>query len=78
MSRKNGEIPKNWFLTLIGEPVRSAFSVEEFERMASGAGWKTVSNTGIADWKQKFAPALALTERNVRMQWDERIWVGST
>jgi hypothetical protein len=52
--------------------------VEEFERMASGAGWKTVSNTGIADWKQKFAPALALTERNVRMQWGERIWVGST
>jgi hypothetical protein len=77
MARKNGDIPKSWFLALIGEPVRSAFSVEEFERMANGAGWKTVSNTGITEWKQKFAPALTLTERSVGMQWNERIWVGT-
>jgi methyltransferase (TIGR00027 family) len=77
MAKKDGKIPKSWFLTLIGEPVRSAFSVEEFERMASAAGWKTASNTGITDWKPKFAPAVALTERSVGMQWRERIWVGS-
>jgi methyltransferase (TIGR00027 family) len=78
MARKNGGIPRSWFLTLIGEPVQSAFSADEFERMANGAGWKTVSNTGITDWKHKFAPALTLTERSVGMQWGERIWVGTT
>lgn len=78
MARKNGKVPKSFFLTLLGEPVRSAFSVDEFERMANGTGWETVSNTSITDWKQKFAPALVLTERSVGMQWNERIWVGST
>lgn len=77
MARKNGSIPKSLFLTLLGEPPRSAFDVDEFERMASGAGWKTIGNTGITDWKREFAPALTLTERSVGMQSNERIWVGS-
>jgi methyltransferase (TIGR00027 family) len=77
MARKNGKIPKSWFLALMGEPVRSAFSIEELAQMAEKSGWKTFSNTGIEDWKQSLTPGLALTERAVGMQWNERIWVGT-
>jgi len=77
MASNDGKIPKSWFLALLGEPVRSAFSLDEFKLVASGVGWKTVSNTGIADWKREFTPDMTLTERNVGLQWNERIWLGS-
>lgn len=77
MARKNGKIPSSWFLALLGEPARSAFSLEELDQMASNTGWKTMSNTGIADWMPELTPNLKLTERSVGLQWNERIWVGS-
>lgn len=76
MARKNGRIPRALFLALLGEPVRSAFEREELDRLATRTGWRTGSNTGIEDWKRAYAPSLALTERHVGLQWNERIWVG--
>jgi methyltransferase (TIGR00027 family) len=76
MAKRNGKIPKALFLALLGEPVRSAFEREELDGLASRTGWRTNSNSGIEDWKRAYAPSLALTERQVGLQWNERIWVG--
>jgi methyltransferase (TIGR00027 family) len=64
------------FGLMTGEPMRSMFTPEAFDALARGAGWATISNTGIADWKHQLAPDLTLTQRQVGMQWYERIWVG--
>lgn len=76
LARKNGRVPKSLFLVLLGEPVRSAFSLSEITELAATAGWATFSNTGIHDWKPALAPQLELTERQVGLQWNERVWVG--
>jgi methyltransferase (TIGR00027 family) len=77
LGKKDGHVPSSWFLTLIGEPVRSAFAPPELAQLASAAGWATSSDTGIGEWKQELAPELALSERAVGLQWNERVWVGS-
>jgi methyltransferase (TIGR00027 family) len=76
LAKKNGKIPRSWFLSLLGEPVRSAYTLEELTRTVEVSGWRTESNTGIEDWKRRLAPTLDLTERHVGLQWGERIWVG--
>jgi len=76
LGKKNGRVPSSWFMSLIGEPVRSAFAPPELDALARNAGWSTVSNTGIDDWKPELAPSVDLTERAVGLQWHERIWVG--
>jgi methyltransferase (TIGR00027 family) len=76
MAKKNGRKPSSWFMTLIGEPARSAFEPPELATVARAGGWTTTSDTGIEDWKRELAPGLALSERQVGLQWLERIWVG--
>jgi methyltransferase (TIGR00027 family) len=76
LSKNNGKIPRSWFLTLLGEPVRSAYSVEELAHTVEVSGWESESDTGIEDWKLFLAPTLELTEKDVGLQWGERIWVG--
>lgn len=76
MAKKNGRAPRNWFLSLIGEPLLCAYAVDELRRATDSAGWITESNSGIEDWMAKLAPELTLTEKQVGMQWNERIWVG--
>ncbi len=64
------------FGVMTGEPMRSTFEAGALQSLARAVGWETLSNTGIDDWKPKLAPDLALTKRQVGLQWDERIWVG--
>jgi methyltransferase (TIGR00027 family) len=64
------------FGLMTGEPMRSYFTVPELDALGRGAGWTTLSNTGIADWKPELAPTLDLTRRQVGIQWNERVWVG--
>lgn len=75
-SKENGKIPKSLFLSLIGEPVRSAYTPSEMENLANAAGWKLVSDSGIEGWQSEFPIATPLTRRKVGLQWNERIWVG--
>jgi methyltransferase (TIGR00027 family) len=75
MAKKNGKPPRSLFLTLIGEPPRSAFTLPEIAETVSSTGWNVIADTGIEDWKRDRAPNLDLTERKVRMQWYERILV---
>ncbi len=76
MGKKNGKMPRSLLLAVMGEPVRSAFEPEELAALTRQTGWQTTSNTGIEDWLRAYAPTLALTERNVGLQWGERIWEG--
>jgi methyltransferase (TIGR00027 family) len=75
MAKKNGKVPRSWFLAFLGEPIRSAYIVDELAQAAAIAGWETVSNTGIEDWKNRHTPSLNLTEKKVGLQWSERIWL---
>jgi methyltransferase (TIGR00027 family) len=61
---------------LIGEPLRSRFTAAELDALASSAGWRKLTDTGIQDWKREHAPSVVLNRREVGIQWDERIWVG--
>jgi methyltransferase (TIGR00027 family) len=72
-----GNVPQSLFLKIVGEPLISAFTPEEFARQASGAGWTTLSDTGIEDWIQELTPSLRITKKDVGTQWFERIWIGS-
>jgi methyltransferase (TIGR00027 family) len=76
MAKKNGKLPRSWFLAFLGEPVRSAYTVEELAQAVAASGWVTESNNGIEDWINRLTPALDLTEEKVGLQWGERIWVG--
>ncbi len=76
LARKDGKVPRGWFLALVGEPVRSAYTVAELTHTVQVSGWTTESNTGIEEWKNRLAPDLDPTERKIGLQWGERIWVG--
>lgn len=76
LAKKDGKVPWSWVLTLLGEPVRSAYTLEELAHTVRGSGWATESNTGIDEWKYRLAPDLDLSEKTVGLQWGERIWVG--
>jgi methyltransferase (TIGR00027 family) len=76
LAKKDGKVPRSWLLAFLGEPVRSAYTVEEMTEAVAASGWVTESNTGIEDWKTRLTPTLDLTEKKVGLQWGERIWVG--
>lgn len=64
------------FGILIGEPLRSTFGVSELDERASSTGWRTLSDSGIEDWKRELAASVALSQKQVGIQWNERIWTG--
>lgn len=76
MVKKDGRVPHSWFLALLGEPILSAYTMDELGQTTHSAGWITESNTGIEDWKAMLTPDLYLTEKAVGMQWNERVWIG--
>ena len=75
MAKKDGKIPRSLFLRLVGEPVLAAFTPEELSAAARKSGWTIQEDTGIKNWKQRFAATYPLSERNVGMQWNERVAV---
>ncbi len=64
------------FGIMTGEPMCSSFTMTEIDHLADYTGWETISNTGIADWKEELASNISLSRKDVGFQWDERIWVG--
>ncbi len=64
------------FGKLTGEPLLSEFEPGEFNAMATGTGWQTISDTGILDWQNSYAPGISLNKSKVGFQWHERIWIG--
>lgn len=76
MAKRNGKIPKSIFLSLLGEPVRSAYLPIEMAVAMKRCGWNLVDDKGIEDWKRELTPDLKLKRRNVGIQWYERVFVG--
>jgi methyltransferase (TIGR00027 family) len=72
---KNGRVPRNLILALLGEPVRSAFSPGEITDLAKLHGWRRIQDSSVQDWLKE-TPALKLTRRRIGLQWLESIWVG--
>jgi hypothetical protein len=58
------------------EPIRSAYTPAEVSELARGIGWETIQNSGIEDWKTECRSSFSLNEKEVGMQWLERIWIG--
>lgn len=75
LRKKNGRIPRSLFLTLLGEPVRSAFEPAEMRELAQSHRCRPISDTTIEDWLQE-TPGLELTRRQIGLQWLESIWIG--
>jgi methyltransferase (TIGR00027 family) len=77
LRRKNGRIPRSFFLAMLGEPVRSAFAPAEIADLADSQGWRLLSDTTIHDWLKE-TPGLKLRRRQIGLQWLESIWIGET
>jgi methyltransferase (TIGR00027 family) len=75
LRKKNGRIPRNIILALLGEPLRSAFEPDELTQIAASHGWKRVQDSNIEDWLKE-TPGLTLTPRQIGVQYQESIWVG--
>ena len=74
--RKNrGRIPRSIFLSLLGEPVRSAYAPAEIAALARDRSWRKVSDTNIEDWLHE-TPGLTLKRWQIGLQWLESIWIG--
>ena len=75
LRKKNGRIPRNIILSLLGEPLRSAFEPDELTELAASHGWKRLQDSNIEDWLKE-TPGLKLTPRQIGVQYQESIWVG--
>jgi methyltransferase (TIGR00027 family) len=75
LRKKNGRIPRNIVLALLGEPLRSAFDPAELTALAASHGWTRIEDTNLEDW-QRETPDLKLTPRQIGVQYQESIWVG--
>jgi len=75
LSKDNGRIPRSIFLSLLGEPVRSAYSPSQIADLGKECGWTCTADSGIEDWLRDLTPGLRLTRRQAGLQWFERIWV---
>jgi len=75
LRKKNGRIPRNIFLALLGEPLRSAFEPDELSELAASHGWRRLQDSNIEDWLKE-TPGLKLTPRQIGVQYQESIWVG--
>jgi len=73
LSKDRGRIPRSLFLTLLGEPVRSAYSPAEIAELGQTRGWACTADSGIEDWLRDLTPGLRLTRRQAGLQWFERI-----
>lgn len=76
LAKENGKVPGSLYLSLIGEPVRSAYTPSEMTKLAGEEGWGKVRDSGIEDWQSEFPITNPLTRRSVGMQWNERVLVG--
>jgi len=75
LSKDNGRIPRSIFLSLLGEPVRSAYSPSQIADLGKECEWTCTADSGIEDWLRDLTPGLRLTRRQAGLQWFERIWV---
>ncbi|MGA3073993.1 MAG: class I SAM-dependent methyltransferase [Bryobacteraceae bacterium] len=75
LSKDRARIPRSLFLTLLGEPIRSAYSPAEIADLGKAYGWASTADSGIEDWLRDLTPGLRLTRRQAGLQWFERIWV---
>jgi len=75
LSKDRERIPRSIFLSLLGEPVRSAYSPVEIRELTHRRGWNKESDSGIEDWLRAYTPDLRLTRRQAGLQWCERIFV---
>jgi len=75
LRNRNGRVPRNLFLSLLGEPLCSAFSRDQLAELAKSHGWALIEDTNIEDWLKK-TPGLRLKRRQIGVQWLEAIWVG--
>jgi methyltransferase (TIGR00027 family) len=75
LRKKDGRVPRNIVLAILGEPLRSAFAPNELTDLALSHSWRLASDTNIEDWLQE-TPGLTLTRRQIGVQWLESIWVG--
>jgi methyltransferase (TIGR00027 family) len=75
LPKKDGRLPRSLFLTLLGEPLRSAFAPTEIAELAKQHGWRQISDSNLQDWLKE-TPGLTLKRRQIGLQWLESIWVG--
>jgi len=75
LRKKNGRMPRSLVLSLLGEPLRSAFSPAEITDLAKSDGWRRIQDSNVQDWLKE-TPGLKLTRRRIGLQWLESIWVG--
>jgi methyltransferase (TIGR00027 family) len=75
LRKKNGRIPRNIVLAMLGEPLRSAFSPDELTDLAKSHGWRRIQDSNVDDWLTE-TPGLTLKRRQIGLQWLESIWVG--
>jgi methyltransferase (TIGR00027 family) len=75
LRKKNGRVPRNLFLALLGEPLRSAFAPDELTALAKSHGWRRIQDSDVQDWLKE-TPGLTLKRRQIGVQWLESIWVG--
>lgn len=75
LRKKNGRVPRNIVLAILGEPLRSAFSPDEMTDLAKSHGWRRIQDSNVQDWLKE-TPGLTLKRRQIGLQWLESIWVG--
>jgi methyltransferase (TIGR00027 family) len=75
LGQDRGRIPRSLLLSLLGEPLRSAYSPSEIADFGKQCGWTCTADSGIEDWLRDLTPDLRLTRRQIGLQWFERIWV---
>jgi methyltransferase (TIGR00027 family) len=75
-SQQREALPLSFLLATLGEPYRSAFAPAELAEAAHRAGWDTLSDSGVRDWKRELDLRPGLPAGQETMPWNERIWVG--
>ncbi|MBM4252014.1 MAG: class I SAM-dependent methyltransferase [Deltaproteobacteria bacterium] len=61
----------------IGEPMLTVTAPGEFGKLAEGTGWKTESDSGVADWRRELMDGNQVWFQWLHPKnWYERIWVG--
>lgn len=75
LRKKHGRVPRSLFLSLLGEPMRSAFDPLEITALAQSRDWSKIQDSNIEDWLKE-TPGLELTRGQTGLHWLESIWVG--
>ena len=77
MKKRRGKVPQSMFLSMLGEPVRSAYEPGEIAGLLRADGWIVDEDSCIEDWETRIQSGINLSRRNVGLQWNERILVGT-